>query len=99
MEGGEYASFLAGRDDLLFVRKVKTQMPFDEHPRGEERVDQEEVWSAIRYLDPDKKGPDKKDKDRTSNVGTVIIVAAFALLITVCAVWALLLLQVFAAAQ
>jgi hypothetical protein len=35
--------------------------------KEEERVDQDEVWSAIRYLDPD-----EKDKDRTGSVGTVV---------------------------
>ena len=34
--------------------------------KEEERVDQDEVWSAIRYLDPD-----EKDKD-TGSVGTVV---------------------------
>jgi hypothetical protein len=43
------------------ARKVETQM------KEEERVDQDEVWSAIRYLDPD-----EKDKDRTGSVGTVV---------------------------
>jgi len=30
-------------------------MFFDEPPMEDEQVDQEEVWSAIRYLDPDER--------------------------------------------
>jgi hypothetical protein len=30
-------------------------MFFDEPPMEDEQLDQEEVWSAIRYLDPDER--------------------------------------------
>jgi hypothetical protein len=47
-----------------------------------QKTDEEEVWSAIRYLDPD-----LKEQDRVSKIAT-----AFALLILVIMVviWALL---------
>jgi hypothetical protein len=52
-----------------------------------EQVDPEEIWSAIRYLDPDEKG--------TDNVGdTMTTVAWLALMIMVWAVWGLFWLKV-----
>jgi hypothetical protein len=58
----------------------------DERPIEREQVDQEEVWSAIRYLDPD-----EQDKDREAKSATII--AVLALLLTVCAVWVVLWLR------
>ena len=60
----------------------------DERPIEREQVDQEEVWSAIRYLDPDEQD---KDKDREAKSATII--AVLALLLTVCAVWVVLWLR------
>ncbi len=37
----------------LSRKKLRVEMFFDEPPMEDEQVDQEEVWSAIRYLDPD----------------------------------------------
>jgi hypothetical protein len=37
----------------LSRKKLRVEMLFDEPPMEDEPVDQEEVWSAIRYLDPD----------------------------------------------
>jgi hypothetical protein len=54
----------------------------------DEKVDQQEVWSAIRYLDPD-----EKDKDKKGVGNTATIIAALALLFIVCAVWVLLWLR------
>ena len=51
----------------------------DEQPMEHGQVDQEEVWTAIRYLDPDEGGQDREAKSTT-------IIAALALLFTVCAV-------------
>ena len=53
----------------------------------DETIDKEEVWSAIRYLDPDER---EKDKE----VNTATIIATLALLIILGAVWALLWLRV-----
>ena len=53
-----------------------------------EPQDQHEVWSAIRYLDPD-----ERDKDREAKSATTII-AVIAVLLTVCAVWVVLWLRV-----
>jgi hypothetical protein len=58
----------------------------DERPIEREQVDQVEVWSAIRYLDPD-----EQDKDREAKSATIISVLA--LLLTVCAVWVVLWLR------
>jgi len=58
----------------------------DERPMEREQVDQEEVWSAIRYLDPD-----ERDKDREASA---TIIAVLALLLTVCAVWVVLWLRI-----
>jgi hypothetical protein len=58
----------------------------DERSIEREQVDQEEVWSAIRYLDPD-----EQDKDREAKSATII--AVLALLLTVCAVWVVLWLR------
>jgi len=54
-----------------------------ERPMEREQVDQEEVWSAIRYLDPDERVKDREAKSAT-------IIAILALLLTVCAVWVVL---------
>jgi hypothetical protein len=53
----------------------------------DEKIDKEEVWSAIRYLDPDER---EKDKE----VNTATIIATLALLIILGGVWALLWLRV-----
>jgi hypothetical protein len=53
----------------------------------DEKIDKEEVWSAIRYLDPDER---QKDKE----VNTATIIATLALLIIVGGVWVLLWLRV-----
>lgn len=37
-------------------------MVFDEQPMKKEQVYQEEIWSAIRYLDPDERDEDKEAK-------------------------------------
>jgi len=62
-------------------------MPFDEWPIQDEQVNDEEVWSAICYLDPDEQA-----RVRESNVTTVI--AVLALWLIVCVVSALIWLQV-----
>jgi hypothetical protein len=59
----------------------------DEPPMEDEQLDQEEIWSAIRYLDPD-----ERDKDREAKSATII--AVLAVLVTVCAVWVMLWLRV-----
>ena len=53
----------------------------------DEKIDKEEVWPAIRYLDPDER---QKDKE----VNTATIIATLALLIIVGGVWVLLWLRV-----
>ena len=60
----------------------------DERPMEREKVDQHEVWSAIRYLDPD-----ERDKDREAK-STTTIITVIAVLLTVCAVWVVLWLRV-----
>ncbi len=50
----------------------------------DEKIDEEEVWSAIRYLDPD-----EREKDKEANTATMIAVLAV-LAIVECAVWVLL---------
>jgi hypothetical protein len=54
-----------------------------EGPMKDEKIDKEEVWSAIRYLDPD-----EREKDKEANAATVI--AVLALLLIVGGVWVLL---------
>jgi hypothetical protein len=51
------------------------------------KIDKEEVWSAIRYLDPDER---EKDKE----VNTATIIAVLALLLIVGGVWVLLWFRV-----
>lgn len=48
----------------------------------DEKIDKKEVWSAIRYLDPD-----EREKEREANTATII--AILALLLIVGAVWVL----------
>ena len=59
----------------------------DEPAMEDEQLDQEEIWSAIRYLDPD-----ERDKDREAKSATII--AVLTVLLTVCAVWVVLWLRV-----
>jgi hypothetical protein len=53
----------------------------------DEKIDNKEVWSAIRYLDPD-----EPEKDKEANTATII--AILALLLIVGGVWILLWLRV-----
>jgi hypothetical protein len=53
----------------------------------DERIAREEIWSTIRYLDPDEQ---EKDKEVT----TATTVATLALLLIVAGVWVLLWLGV-----
>jgi len=53
----------------------------------DEKIDKEEVWSAIRYLDPD-------EREKEKEVNTATIIATLALLIIVGGVWVLLWLRV-----
>jgi hypothetical protein len=53
----------------------------------DEKIDEEEIWSAIRYLDPD-----EKEKDKEALRTTVI--AILAILLVCSGVWVLLWLRV-----
>jgi hypothetical protein len=53
----------------------------------DEKIDKEEVWSAIRYLDPD-------EREKEKEVNTATIIATLALLIIVGGVLVLLWLRV-----
>ena len=53
----------------------------------DKKIDKQEVWLAIRYLDPDEPEKDKEAK-------TATIIAIFALLLMVGGVWVLLWLRV-----
>jgi hypothetical protein len=53
----------------------------------DEKIDKEEVWSAIRYLDPDER---EKDKD----VNTAALIATLAILLIVAGIWVLLWLRI-----
>jgi hypothetical protein len=49
----------------------------------DEKIDKEEVWSAIRYLDPD-------EREKAGEANTATIIATLALLLIVGGLWALL---------
>jgi hypothetical protein len=53
----------------------------------DEKIEKEEVWSAIRYLDPD-----EREKHKEANIATII--ATLAILLIVGGVWILLWLRV-----
>ena len=53
----------------------------------DEKIDQQEVWSAIRYLDPD-------EPERDNETDTTTIIAILALVLLVNSVWVLLWLRV-----
>lgn len=60
-------------------------MLLDESPMGDENTDQErDIWSAIRYLDPDNKD---KESDRAT------IAAVLALLLMILILWILFYLR------
>jgi|GEM_PF-1905005 hypothetical protein len=52
----------------------------------DEKIDKEEVWSAIRYLDPD-------EREKPKEANTTTIIGTLALLLIVGGVWALLWLR------
>ena len=54
----------------------------------DQKTDKEEIWSAIRYLDPDERG-----KDTDANTATTVI-AILALLLIVSGVWVLMWFRV-----
>ena len=53
----------------------------------DEKIDKEDVWSAIRYLDPD-------EREKEKEVNTATIIATLALLIIVGGIWVLLWVRV-----
>jgi hypothetical protein len=53
----------------------------------DEKIEKEEVWSAIRYLDP---GERDKDKD----VNTAAIITTLAILLILGGIWVLLWLRI-----
>jgi len=53
----------------------------------DEEIDKEEVWSAIRYLDPD-----EREMDKEANTATIIAILAIFLILG--GVWVLLWLRV-----
>jgi hypothetical protein len=53
----------------------------------DEKIDKGDVWSAIRYLDPD-------EREKEKEVNTATIIATLALLIIVGGIWVLLWLRV-----
>ena len=53
----------------------------------DEKIDKQEVWSAIRYLDPD-------ERETNKEANTATIIAIFALLLMLGGVWVLLWLRV-----
>jgi hypothetical protein len=53
----------------------------------DEKIDREEIWSTIRYLDPD-----EQEKNKEANTAT--IVAILALLLIVGGAWVLLWFRV-----
>jgi hypothetical protein len=65
------------------LRSHREDLQFHKGPMKDEEIDKEEVWLAIRYLDPDERG-----KDKEANAATII--AILALLLIVGGVWALL---------
>jgi hypothetical protein len=52
----------------------------------DEKIGKEEVWSAIRYLDPD-------EREKNKEVNTTTIIAILALLLIGGSVWVLLWLR------
>ena len=42
----------------------------------DEKIDKQEVWSAIRYLDPD-----EREKDKEANTATIIAILALLLIV------------------
>jgi len=49
------APVLISSGSALSRKKLRVEMFFDEPPMEDEQVNREEVWSAIRYLDPDER--------------------------------------------
>jgi hypothetical protein len=67
--------------------RLGNQMIFDERPREDEKTDQEqEVWSAIRYLDPD-------EEHKSTDIAA--IVAAVALLLIILVIFVVLYVRGF----
>jgi hypothetical protein len=52
-----------------------------------EKLDQKEVWTTIRYLDPD-------ERHKNGEVKSAAVLAVLALVLIVCAFWLLLWLRV-----
>ena len=62
-------------------------MQFQNSLMEDEKIGKKEVWSAIRYLDPD-----ERDKDKEANRASII--AILAVLLIVGSVWVLLWFRV-----
>ena len=44
----------------------------------DEKIDREEIWSTIRYLDPD-----EQEKDKEANTATIVAILALLLIVGV----------------
>ena len=69
------------------IYRSETKWTVQKGSMEDEKIDEEEVWSAIRYLDPD-----EREKDRETNTATAI--AILAILFIVSGVWVLFWLRV-----
>jgi hypothetical protein len=69
--------FASGEEAIasLEVQMSNVAPEFQKSLMEDEKIDKEEVWSAIRYLDPD-----KKEKDEEANIATIIAVLALVLI-------------------
>jgi type IV secretory pathway component VirB8 len=56
----------------------------NEQTMEDEKIEQgQEVWSAIRYLDPDEVKKDRVENDRISKIATVMTLFVFAIILVV----------------
>jgi hypothetical protein len=72
---------------MLEIGSGTSIVQFQNSLMEDEKIGKKEVWSAIRYLDPD-----ERDKDKEANRASII--AILAVLLIVGSVWVLLWFRV-----
>ena len=70
--------------DASILISLANRMLSNEQTMADEKIEQgQEIWSAIRYLDPDEADKGRVETDRLSKIATVVTLFVFAIIMSV----------------
>jgi hypothetical protein len=70
--------------DASILISLANRMLSNEQTMADEKIEQgQEIWSAIRYLDPDEADKSRVETDRLSKIATVMTLFVFAIIMSV----------------